>query len=427
MRSGGTKTIKTAVGALLLTLLAAPCFAVSVTMSVRDADIAEVIEMLSRAHRVNVLLSEGVEGNVSLNLYEMELDRAIKSIADAAGYAVERRDGTYFIIEREDVGRHTDGGLTQVRTYKIQYSDPQLVADILQDYLSFYGQVTALSERHMLVVQDRPEFLKRIEAIVLALDREPRQILISAQIIEVTLDDSFTYGIDWQRFFGSDTVPRDSVGTRELSTRDVKGFFVEVFDEDFEVFLDALAEDGKARTLSTPKLLALEDQEAEVIVGDRQGYRETTTINQVTSETIKFLESGIILRVTPSVDERGRILMAVEPEISTGTVSDGIPSQTATAVNTVLLLEDGQTAFIGGLIKRSLTDRESGVPLLRSIPVVGRLFQNKNEFYINTETVVLITPHLVNGNDHENIVEAHDDSYAETVEILQQREQRWYR
>ena len=126
--------------------------------------------------------------------------------------------------------------------------------------------------------------------------------------------------------------------------------------------------------MSTPKLLALEDQEAEVVIGDRLGFRVTTTINQITSETIEFLESGVILRVLPSVDGRGRIMLTIHPEVSTGRVEDGIPNQVTTEVTTQMLVEDGQTVFIGGLIRRSLDQNREGVPVLGDIPFVGRVF-----------------------------------------------------
>jgi type II secretory pathway component GspD/PulD (secretin) len=148
--------------------------------------------------------------------------------------------------------------------------------------------------------------------------------------------------------------------------------------------------------LSTPKLLALENQEASVIVGDRRGYAVTTTINQVTSESIEFLESGVILRVTPHVDSEGRVMMDIHPEVSTGVVdANGIPSQTTTEVTTRLLVGSGQTVFIGGLIKQTRTESRKGVPLLGRIPGIGLLFSSREVTSTNTETVVIITPRVI--------------------------------
>lgn len=166
------------------------------------------------------------------------------------------------------------------------------------------------------------------------------------------------------------------------------------------MFLNTLKSRGGLKTLSTPKLLALENQEAEAIIGNRLGYRITTTINQVTSESVEFLESGVILKVIASVDSENRVLLSVHPEVSTGSVSDdGIPSQTTTEVTTKMLVEDGQTVFIGGLIKRSLDESRESVPILGDLPVIKHLFSNKASNSVNTETVVLITPYLVEDMD----------------------------
>jgi type II secretory pathway component GspD/PulD (secretin) len=175
-----------------------------------------------------------------------------------------------------------------------------------------------------------------------------------------------------------------------------QGLFFEIANTNLSVVLSALEQDGRIRTLSTPKLLSVENQESEVLVGDRRGYAVTTTINQVTTESIEFLESGVILRVTPSVDREGRILMDIHPEVSTGTVdANGIPSQTTTEVTTRLLVGSGQTIFIGGLIKQGIAEVRSGVPVLGRIPGLGLLFSSRESISINTETIVMITPRIV--------------------------------
>ena len=123
----------------------------------------------------------------------------------------------------------------------------------------------------------------------------------------------------------------------------------------------------------------------------------TTTINQVTTESIEFLESGVILKVTPIVDSDGRIMMDIHPEVSTGVIDPltGIPSQATTEVTTRMIVPDGQTIFVGGLIKHRIDESKSGIPVISRVPGVGRLFSNRTETISNTETIVLITPTVV--------------------------------
>ncbi len=115
-----------------------------ISMAMRDTDLSEVMEMLSRAERVNILLSKDIGGEVSFSLYDVPLSEAIRSIANAAGYAAERRNGTYFIVTREEAGNYATSDLTEIRTFRIQYADPVQLQEMLTPYLSEYGQLTTL-------------------------------------------------------------------------------------------------------------------------------------------------------------------------------------------------------------------------------------------------------------------------------------------
>ncbi len=393
-----------------------------ISLTLRDVSIAEVMEMLSRAAQVNILLSDEVSGNISVNLFEVEVAEAIRSIATSAGYAVEYRKGSYFIVDRDEAGKSSPGGPTRLRTYKVQYSDTEVVAKVIEKYLSRFGQVTTLPERKLLIVEDTPYFLTRVETLLKELDREPKQILIEAQILEVGLKDSESFGLDWSKIFESGDA---EIGTQGLSTPGSPGLFFDLVKPDVTVILDALRTRDRLRTLSTPKLLALENQEAETIIGDRLGYNVTTTIDNVTTTSTEFLESGVILKVKPSVDEQGRVFLEIHPEVSTGSVSDdGIPNQTTTEVTTTMLVDSGQTVFIGGLIKRTAEQTREGVPVLGDIPGLGMLFSNRTLSSVNTELVVLITPHIIDndlvrldGGKKERVVQVATELEEQPVDI----------
>jgi type II secretory pathway component GspD/PulD (secretin) len=399
-----------------------------ISMTMRDTELAEVMEMLSRAERINILLSGDVGGAVSFSLYDVPLSEAIRSIANAAGYAVERRNTTYFIIDRDEAGAYAASDLTEIRTFPIHYSDPAQLQTMLRPYLSDYGQLTIMAENRMLTVEDTPEFIERIARLIKSVDRQPKQILIEARILEVTLNSEDSFGIDWESFFqtGDGT---GSIGTRGLdgagSSR-TKGLIFKIDRTDVKLMLSALEQDGRIRTLSSPKLLALENEEASVIVGDRRGYSVTTTINQVTSESIEFLESGVILRVTPRVDAEGRIMLDIHPEVSTGVVdANGIPSQATTEVTTRLLVASGETVFVGGLIKQTITENRNGVPILGRIPGLGLLFSSREQTSINTETIVVITPRVVGetvgqwSTDEEAEIDRRDESLKQNAKDIE--------
>lgn len=388
-----------------------------ISMTMRDADLADVMDMISREQRVNIFVSSDSDEQVSFSLYDMTLPDAVRAIANAAGLAVEHYDGNYFIVERDEAGKYAPDALTQVQSFELQYVTVEEMQSLLRPYLSEYGNITVFNEKNIFMVQDTPEFLSRTAALVRQIDKQPTQIMIEAKILEVTLTDEDSYGLDWTKFFDSDDGSGE-FGTQGLGDSTSPGLFFNYTNNNITAALDALTSQGRVRTLSSPKLLAIEDQESSVIIGDRRGYSVTTTINQVTTESIEFLESGVILRVTPSVDAAGKVLMDIHPEVSTGVIDPltGIPSQSTTEVTTRMIVPDGQTIFIGGLIKHRIEESKRGVPIVSSIPGVGRLFSNRENNRSNSETIVLITPTIISA-ESRTIDE-------ETIKIIGEMEQR---
>lgn len=388
-----------------------------ITMTMKDAELADVMDMMSREQRVNIFVSADSNEQVSFSFYDMTLPDAIRAIANAAGLAVEHYDGNYYIVDRGEAGRYAPDSLTQVRSFELQYVTVTEMQSLLAPYLSDYGEITIFAEKNLFLIQDTPEFLQRTAALVREIDKQPTQILIEAKILEITLTDEDSYGLDWTKFFNSDGGSGD-FGTQGLNDPSSSGLFFNYTNNNITAALDALTSQGRVRTLSSPKLLAVENQESSVIVGDRRGYSVITTINQVTTESVEFLESGVILRVTPAVDAAGKVLMDIHPEVSTGVIDPltGIPSQSTTEVTTRMIVPDGQTIFVGGLIKHRIEESKRGVPIVSRIPGIGRLFSSRENNKTNTETIVLIRPTVLRA-DTEMVDE-------DTIEIIKKMEQR---
>ncbi len=375
-----------------------------VSMNFNEQPIQEVVNALSRTHQVNIILGKGVTGNISLNLYNVTIEQAIQSIADSAGYALENRGGNYYIVDRKDVSQDSPYGVTAIKSFKVQYSDPKKVSEIITKYLSRYGKLTLLEERKMVVVEDTPDFLGRIQRLLAEIDSEPKQIMIEAKILEITLDNTESFGIDWGKIFSSSTlrdgtVSTNAFGTQGIANRGQAGLFFNFLNGNIQLYLNALSSKGRVHTLSTPKLLTLENQEANTKVGKNFGYVTTTTANNITTSTISYLETGVILKVTPSVDDQGRIMMKIHPEVSSGALrrvnNNDIPDKNTTEVTTQMLASDGQSILIGGLIKNVTSRSRNGVPVLGDIPIFGNLFSSTDDIIATTETIVIITPYIV--------------------------------
>ncbi len=367
----------------------------SFSVKFSDTPIEQAFGMLAKLGHVDILLGKEVSGNISANLERTNIDRAIRAVALISGFSAQRRGNTYTILAHEEYGKDTLIDGTQIQTFKVQYIDPVIAESLITKYLSRHGTITLIPERSLLVIQDDPEFISKAEKILAQVDVKPKQILIEAKILEIALQEDETLGIDW-----SSKGSKTTFGTTGFSNIGSSGFFLNYLSDDLDASLKALTEEGRIKTLSTPKLMVLEDEEAEVIIGDRIGFKVTTTINSVTTESIEFIESGVILKVKAAIDNDKQIMLEIHPEVSSGSITEGIPSISTTEVTTQMIAESGESIFIGGLMKNKTTNKTSGVPGLSKIPFLGRAFSKTEDISINTETIVIIKPHLVEDFQH---------------------------
>jgi len=151
--------------------------------------------------------------------------------------------------------------------------------------------------------------------------------------------------------------------------------------------------------LAAPQIMALDGETARLQVGDRLGFRVTTTTETSSLQSIEFLEVGTVMEVTPHIAKDGLIRMEINPKVSNGVVSVlGLPSEQTTEVATQMIVEDGSTIVIGGLLNATKGRIRSQIPFLGDLPLVGWLFGRNTWVDDKSELVVLITPHIVGPN-----------------------------
>jgi len=255
--------------------------------------------------------------------------------------------------------------------------------------------------RNSLIIEAIPADYRVIEDILKRLDVLPRQVLIEVIVADVTLDESTALGIEWTYLKGpgslSTTLYSASLGSTGLN------YLVGQTDR-WTNTLAALAAKKKVNILSSPSVLASDNKEARIDISTEipVSSAETTTTgeNPVTTTTIQYRDTGVLLTVTPHINERGLVTMDVSQEVSEEAqgVSVGgsdYPSFFKRSVNTTLTVGHAQTIVIGGLIKETTSESESGVPWLSDIPVLRYLFGTKNKSLVKTELIILITPYVI--------------------------------
>jgi MSHA type pilus biogenesis protein MshL len=266
------------------------------------------------------------------------------------------------------------------------------------------GTVTVTD--YMANVDQVERYLRMIEA------RVRTGVVIETRIMEVTLDDSTKYGIDWTALPDlsslslSGSLAGGATAAQGLSTGSTT-FQLGVAGSKFSAFLDAQAAAGNLNILSAPKVSTLNNQKAIIRIGRQDVFFRavvtpaSTTSAAFTTYTPDSVTEGIILSVTPQVGQDGRIMLSIHPTITEKVGVAVAPDRNTAPIldvretNTVVTVADGETVFIGGMMQERTQETVTSVPLLGDIPYIGALFRRNEQIKKKTELVILITPRIV--------------------------------
>lgn len=271
--------------------------------------------------------------------------------------------------------------------------------------------VRADESQNALVIMADPAQLRTLENIIAQLDQPRSQVLIHAAIVEVSGDISQALGVQWGGKGGSAqgaiTFPGAGavLGVFGSDTPLPEGALVSLGTDRFSALISALASDVHNNVLSTPSLLTLDNQQAEILVGQNVPFKSGSYTTSGTGSdnpftTVTRQDIGISLKIKPYINEGSTLRLEVEQENSeiAPTVSGVDSSDLITnkrSLKSTILADDGEIIVIGGLIKDSVRTQQSGVPLLRSIPYLGALFRWSRDTHQKTNLMVFLRPTIV--------------------------------
>ncbi|MCK4659095.1 MAG: hypothetical protein KAV82_06190 [Phycisphaerae bacterium] len=415
----------------------------TVEMHVADQPLAVVLEILSLQSRRNIIATPTVTGTVTAHLYGVTFEEALDAIlvANQAGY---RQVGSFiYVYTNEELAEIIAAETPPVtRVLPLYYISARDALAVVQPMLSEGGTAVgtpepttglgsgaedggadSMAHQDYLVVRDLPDVLDNIEDILHQVDVRPQQVLVEATILGVSLNEENSLGVDFTvvggvdlELLGSTSTAVTNLSMGQLPTDRLErfnsnittdfgsmvpkgGMTIGVIKDHVGVFVRALESIGDTMVLANPKVLALNKQKAQVIVGRRDGYLTTTVTETQAIQTVEFLETGTQLIFRPFIGDDGFIRMELHPEDSVGTVANGLPSEQTTEVTTNVMVRDGQTILIGGLFREVTADTRSQIPLLGNIPVLGAAFQGRSDTTERQEVIILLTVHLVKDQD----------------------------
>lgn len=412
-----------------------------------DVDISQALAKLGQLSGMNILVGRGVTGRVpAANLQNVTAEEALDAITKSLGYVYEREGNFVYVWTATDsVARKQAARKTVSKVYRPRYVSVKDLQALITPMLSKPGGLIAvttpaeigleesktkvggnsLSQTDALLIVDFPEVIAQLDAVLAEIDVPPAQVVIEAMILSVKLDDSMKMGVNFALLNGQNkqlvtsgngSTIKSSVGfpnnfPDKTSLLPVAGDFVSpaaaglkygFLYGDLAGFVDALETLAETSVIASPSVRVLNKQKAELIIGQRLGYKTITNNGVQSIENINFLEVGTKLILRPFVAQDGLVRMEIHPERSDGKINDaGLPESRTTEVTSNVMIRDGSTIVIGGLIEEQANQSQSRIPGLGALPVVGNLFKSKTNDTTRTELIVLITPRVIRDPDAE--------------------------
>lgn len=487
----------------------------NVTLDFKDADIQNVLKIISYKSGVNIVTTPDVIGNVTIRLVDVPWDRALDVILKTYGFGYQRQSNIILVTKMENMSKIQAEEPLQTEIFNLKFLDAQDAEKIIIPLLSARGKISVLYTRGQkgwkfgtfqigktqsqaggmekegegatksetisiersltgdltskkaefepsiksktLIITDTASSLDKIRNIILPqIDKKPKQVLIEAKIMEVSVDKLKDIGFDWGTGSGGATgvnAPSD-IGLNSNNTKTIAGrslgsaltpsvfgpkeatsaftgaypysaglelLFKKFGGTQFEVILHALEEDARTNTLSAPRILTLDNQEASILVGFHtpilsssisagsatQGATQTQTLDY-------YQEIGIRLNVVPQVSEEGYINMIIHPSVTSsssnvtatnvagsGTGDNAITSTVNYPIidvreaQTQVLMKDGEVVVLGGLMKDVKSKEIIGVPILSKLPWVGKFFRRETTDTAKVDLLIFISAHVL--------------------------------
>jgi len=282
------------------------------------------------------------------------------------------------------------------------------------------------SNNSLLIYADGEEYDFIREALE-KLDQPSPQVLIEATLAEVTLTNDLRYGVNFSAVSGNTTITQSN-SESPVPSSIFPGFSVSVIGNTVQGVLNTLQSKTNVRVLSAPKLIVLNNQTATLQVGDQvpvvtQQSQGVSAPGAPIINSVEMRDTGIILKVTPRVNERGVVTLDIAQEVSdvATTTTSGINSPTIQQrrLASTVATHSGQMIALGGLIRDRMTRTKSGVPLLSQIPVVGGLFGTQGNEGSRTELIILLTPTVIRSPDEvRSIVDTLIDGLDATRDMI---------
>ena len=397
-----------------------------ITISFQNADVTTVVRAFGEFTGRSIVAGSGVQDTlITADIRNEPWDEALVTLMHANGLEV-RLENDILRVDSVQNLRQTEQ-LIDLRTEVVwlNFIAAQDVVRVVEPLVSERGSVQADAKTNSLVITDVPDRVDQVAEIIQELDIQTPQVTIKAKIVFVNKVDLRELGVKWR----IENLRDPTVDTHVLAN--TEGTIADPFLDlsigtlasglNIGGLLQALEQRELADIQAEPQTTVLNNLPAEVFVGERTPIRvlDVGADSPEARASVQLIETGIILKVTPHITSNGKVLMQLQAERSGVAVADptiGVTFNTQRATSQILV-NDGETAVIGGLTVQDVSTLRSGVPVLKDIPLLGALFRTERKREEKRDLLIFVTPYIV----------PIDRPEPEVMTLVCLEDQPWYR
>lgn len=394
----------------------------------KDWGIRDALQFLAARYQKNIVPSTKVDGLITItNLYSVTFEEALEAILGHSFKYEQRGNFIKVYTDEEFTAIKEDLERMQYRIFTLYYISAAEAKKLITPVLSKNGRVettsaavtefptgesissvtgggdtTALNDT--IIICDYPENIEEIAEVLKQMDIRPKQVLVEATILSVTLTEDTQFGIDWQFLLGNASGGTSFIGAtkdffKSQNTAQVTktgGLNIGFSHDNIASIIKAVEVVSDVTILANPKILAVNKQLGQVYIGKKIGYQsQTTQTDTSTTQQVEFLDTGTKLSFRPYIGNDGYIRMDIHPKDSSGDLVSSLPQETSAELVTNIIVKDGQTVVIGGLFRDTIKANKTQIPVLGDLPLAGGLFRGTADQVKREEVVVLLTPHII--------------------------------
>jgi len=361
-----------------------------VSCDLKKADIREVLRELGKKADINFVIDPKVVGEVDLYLNRVELQDTIDILSRIGNITFEKVGVvTYVRPYVPPVITAKEGVQTITKEYKLKYISldtlKSVVSGLAKDVSFYYDQTSGF-----LLVQGPVDQVTAVENMIAKLDKPTPQVKVDVQIVEVSRENVKDIGIAWgTQNIGTGIKIEANVGWQDLKLSIIN-------PESVLATIKALETQNKAKILAQPSMTTISGKATRIMIGDRVPL---VSYDAQGNRSITYIDVGIILDVTPTINPDGTITANIKPQVSTISGYAGkdgdVPIISTREAQTIVNLKNGETLALGGLLRQEEIESMSKVPLLGDIPILGELFKARKTQNVQKELIILITPKTI--------------------------------